>query len=54
MSLIEPYDDGVFYAAHEVDGIGVVSPVQLYLDLQGARGRGEEAANAVFEQAIKP
>ncbi len=54
LSLVEPYDDGVFYAVREVDGLGVASPVQLYLDLQAARGRGEEAANAVLEQAIKP
>jgi hypothetical protein len=54
LSLIEPYDEGVFYAAREIDGFPVVSPVQLYMDLQATRGRGEEAASAVLEQAIRP
>ncbi len=54
LSLIEPYDQGVFYGAREIDGACVVSPLQLYLDLQAARGRGEEAANAVLDQAIRP
>jgi Transcriptional regulator, AbiEi antitoxin, Type IV TA system/Type I restriction enzyme R protein N terminus (HSDR_N) len=54
LSLIEPYDEGVFYGARDVEGGRVVSPVQLYLDLQGLRGRGEEAAGALLEQVIRP
>ncbi len=54
VSLLSPYDEGVFYGVREVDGIWVASPVQVYLDLIGFRGRGEEAAHAVLEDVIKP
>ena len=54
VSLLIPYDHGVFYGTREFDGIRVASPVQIYLDLVGYRGRGEEAANELFEQVIKP
>jgi hypothetical protein len=53
-SILEPYDDGVFYGGREVDGMKVVSDVQLYLDLVGFKGRGEESAEFLFEQRIKP
>lgn len=52
--LLSPYDEGVFYGAGEFDGIRIVSPVQLYLDLKNIKGRGEEAAMALFEESIKP
>lgn len=54
VSLLAPYDDGVFYGSRSVDGIEIASPIQLYLDLYGVRGRGEEAANAILEQEIRP
>jgi hypothetical protein len=54
LRLIEPCDDGVFYGVHDVDGVSVVSPVQLYLDVRSTPGRGEEAADALLEQVIKP
>ena len=54
VSLLIPYDDGVFYGTREFDGIVVASPVQIYLDLVGYRGRGEEAAKELFEQVIRP
>jgi hypothetical protein len=38
----------------KVEGAPVVSPVQLYLDLMQAKGRGEEAASAIIEEAIRP
>jgi hypothetical protein len=53
VSLLIPYDDGVFYRTREYEGIRIVSPVQLYLDLIGFRGRGEEAANAILEEVIR-
>ncbi len=52
--LLDPYDEGAFYGAEERDGLNVVSPVQLYLDLKGYRGRGEEAAEEVLRTVIKP
>ena len=36
----------------EYEGIPVVSAVQLYLDLKGFKGRGEEAAQVVYETAV--
>ncbi|HYL77807.1 MAG TPA: type IV toxin-antitoxin system AbiEi family antitoxin [Bryobacteraceae bacterium] len=54
ITLLEPYDEGVFYGTKEVEGAPVVSPIQLYLDLAQTKGRGEEAASAILEQVIKP
>lgn len=54
VTLLTPYDEGVFYNTRQIDGMSVVSPVQIYLDLVGFRGRGEEAANAILEEIIKP
>ncbi|GBE05751.1 MAG TPA: hypothetical protein ENG95_01210 [Nitrospirae bacterium] len=54
VTLLKPYDEGVFYGLQEINGINVVSDLQLYLDLKGFKGRGEEAAQAIFEQRLKP
>lgn len=54
VTLLEPYDEGVFYAAKTIEGAPVVSPIQLYLDLTQTKGRGEEAASAILEEVIKP
>jgi hypothetical protein len=54
VSLLIPYDEGVYYASEEFEGIRVVSPIQLYLDLRGYRGRGEEAAESLLERIIRP
>jgi len=48
--LFTPYDEGVFYGPSNVDKIQIVSEIQLYLDLQGFRGRGEEAAEVLYER----
>ena len=53
VTLLSPYDDGVFYGAADINGIQIVSPVQAYLDLIGFRGRGEEAATFLLEQVIQ-
>ncbi|MBX9601958.1 MAG: hypothetical protein K2X35_13170 [Bryobacteraceae bacterium] len=60
VTLLEPYDEGVFYGAgvfgprpREVMA-SAVSPVQLYLDLVSLKGRGEEAASALLKEAIAP
>ncbi|MGH9391703.1 MAG: type IV toxin-antitoxin system AbiEi family antitoxin, partial [Vicinamibacteria bacterium] len=52
--FLTPYDDGVFYDSRSIDDLRVVSPIQLFLDLSSIRGRGEEAAEAVLEQEIRP
>lgn len=54
VTLVEPYDEGVFYGTREIDGAIIVSPVQIYLDLTQTKGRGEEAASAILEDVIKP
>lgn len=53
-TILEPYDEGVFYGSNEIDGMKVVSDVQLFLDLVGFKGRGEESAKFLLEQRIKP
>ena len=50
--VYEPYDDGVFYWAPQVEE-PVTCVVQTYLDLRAAPGRGEEAAEAVFDRWLK-
>lgn len=53
VSLLVPYDDGVFYGAKDYDWVKVATPVQVYLDLREIRGRGEEAASVLLEEVIK-
>ncbi|WP_190239730.1 type IV toxin-antitoxin system AbiEi family antitoxin [Pelotomaculum schinkii] len=53
VSLLVPYDDGVFYGAKNYDWVKVATPVQVYLDLREIRGRGEEAASVLLEEVIK-
>ena len=53
LSLIEPYDAGVFYRAHEADGTVVVGDVQLYLDLYHYPARGREQADFLRERRLK-
>jgi hypothetical protein len=47
-------DQAVFYGMRKVGGVNVVSPLQLYLDLKSLVGRGEEAAQEVYERDIRP
>jgi hypothetical protein len=51
--LLKPYDEGVFYGVETKDGSVIVSPIQIYLDLCGIRGRGEEAAEALLDRVIR-
>ncbi len=54
VQLIEPYDNGVFLGVRFLAGLEIVSPVQTYLDLRSIAGRGEEAAEAVLREVLKP
>ncbi|HQG93490.1 MAG TPA: type IV toxin-antitoxin system AbiEi family antitoxin, partial [Acidobacteriota bacterium] len=54
VTILNPYDEGVFYGAATVDDLQVVHPIQLYLDLRNFKGRGEEAADTILEEVIKP
>ena len=53
VSMVLPYDDGVFYGLTKVGEINVVSKVQLYVDLFNYPARGEEAASALLESIEK-
>jgi len=53
ISFLEPYDEGVFYYLQEVNGVKVVSDIQLYLDLQSYMKRGEEAAKFLLERRLR-
>ena len=53
VSILEPYDEGVLYGLQEFDGTNVVSDIQLYLDLKSYKGRGEEAAEFLYEQRLQ-
>ena len=52
--IISPYDDGIFYGTRNIRGRSVASPEQCYLDLKDEKARGEEAADALLEQVLKP
>jgi len=51
--LVVPYDAGVFYGARVVDGLNVVSDVQLYVDLRNYPARGVEASMSLLEDIKK-
>lgn len=52
--LIQPYDDGVYWNAKLIDNIKITDPIQVYLDLKKYPGRGEEAADFLFQEVINP
>ncbi len=54
VTILTPYDEGVYYGAKMIDGTMIASPVQIYLDIVGFKGRGEEAATMLLEKIIKP
>lgn len=54
VQIMAPRDDGVFFDKEEVDGVSVVSPLQLYLDLQREPMRGAEAAGHLWQTKLFP
>jgi hypothetical protein len=54
ISLIVPYDEGVFSGAEIKDSVRITSPLQTYLDLCDFKGRGEEAAEFLKEKVMQP
>jgi len=54
--VLIPDDDGVFYGCEPPHGpgLGKTNPVQTWLDLRNAGGRGAEAAEAIMDQRLKP
>ncbi|MBN1859711.1 hypothetical protein JW848_11005 [Candidatus Bipolaricaulota bacterium] len=53
LTILMPYDEGVFYGSELRDGIPVVSAVQAYIDVAQQAARGEEAAAALLEEVIR-
>lgn len=53
LMILRPYDAGVFYGVKFYEDLPVVSPVQLYLDLRGYKGRGEEAAEFILKEVLE-
>jgi len=53
ISILKPYDEGIYYGLQEIDGTSIVSDIQLYLDLITYKERGEEAAKFLLEQRIR-
>jgi len=51
--ILEPYDKFVFYGLQDIMGTKVVSDIQLYLDLQSFKPRGEEAARYLLEKRLR-
>lgn len=50
--LVLPYDSSVFYKTQKIQGISVVSNVQLYLDLYNFNDRAREQAEVLYKKAI--
>ncbi len=53
VTLLEPYDEGVFYGGKQIDGQYIVGMIQLYLDLASYKGRGEDAARFLLENELR-
>ncbi len=53
VSIVLPYDEGVFCGVTQTRGVKVVSKVQLYVDLFNYPARGEEAAEALLNTLEK-
>ena len=54
VTLLSPYDDGVFYGVQQRQELLLASPLQTYLDLQSTGGRGREAADVLLGQEVIP
>ena len=58
LAVLIPHDDGVFYLGEggmmDDDRLACTNAAQTYVDLWQAGGRGQEAAEAVLEQCLKP
>ncbi len=53
--VLVPDDNGVFYQQEgERNRLACTNPIQTYVDLFHSGGRGEEAAEALLEQNLKP
>lgn len=51
--FVDRVDPGVAHFGEEREGLPLVAPVQLYVDLHGDRGRGREAAEQVRRELLR-
>ena len=51
--MVTPYDKSVFYRSQAVNGVKLVSNLQLYLDLYGDPARGREQAEFLRQEKLK-
>jgi DNA-binding Lrp family transcriptional regulator len=51
--MLPHYKHSVFYDSREVEGLRVVSDIQLYLDLYGYPVRGREQAEHLYDKRLK-
>ena len=51
--MLPYYKHSTFYDSHEVEGLPVVSDIQLYLDLYGYPLRGREQAKHLYDKRLK-
>ncbi|MFC1521855.1 type IV toxin-antitoxin system AbiEi family antitoxin [Elusimicrobiota bacterium] len=52
MFLVAPFDEFVFYKTQKIQGVSVVSSIQLYLDLFNLNDRAREQAEVLYKKAI--
>ena len=52
MRLVKPADGGVLQFTEERQGVNVVSPAQLFVDLSSARGREGDVAERLLENQL--
>lgn len=52
VTLLTPYDDGIYDAVQRIDDVCIVDNIQLYLDLISFKGRGFEQAEILRRQVI--
>lgn len=52
VTLLVPYDEGVFYRTQTVNGLTLVGNIQMYLDLYNNPARGKEQAEFLRQQKI--
>jgi hypothetical protein len=50
--LARPHDEGVFFGAQEIDGVRIVSDVQLYVDLYNYSPRAREHADFLLDECM--
>lgn len=53
ISILKPYDKGIYYGLQEINKLKLVSNIQLYLDLITYKERGEEAAKFLLDQKLR-